>query len=313
MKLEILNITTLRRLLILLLRLKNPNPLKQALGPLPSIDVLIPVAGKDIKHLDLVISNLKKYCENPIRTIYIVTPNINMVKMKFRSNIKVLNDSEFISIDLDLLKKNEPDRFNWCIQQLIKLNSINLINSEYILWLDSDTLLNNYRTFVNKKYQIEIISDEFHKPYFIGLNKSFSFRIPIIRFSRVSHHAIINTAVLRKFQGEYGIKSVDDWLNIILNSTDSKFIRNKKSNWFIFGKSSFSEYELYSLILKKYNIPRKKVYWWNESRKFLSYEKHNFIAIENGILEKLSTKIRPDKPYSISFHSWNQTDSSDSF
>jgi hypothetical protein len=72
----------------LLLRLKNPNPLKQAPDLLPSIDVLIPVAGKDIKHLDLVLSNLKKYCQNPISSIYIVTPDIGAVNLEFSDNIK---------------------------------------------------------------------------------------------------------------------------------------------------------------------------------------------------------------------------------
>ena len=300
------NIIILRRLLILLLRVRNPNPLKQNADLLPSIDVLIPVAGKDVKHLDLVLLNLQKYCQNPIATIYIVTPDKQLLNINISDNIKVISDSEFLSIYIETLKNSQPDCFNWCIQQLIKLNSINLINSDYILWLDSDTLLNDYRTFVNTKHQIEIISDEFHKPYFVGLNKSFSLKIPIIRLSRVSHHALINTAVLKRFQDECNIKSAEDWLHIILNSVDAKNIRDGQ-NWFIFGNSSFSEYELYSLILKKYSVPRKKVYWWNESRKFISYSGDSFIAIENGLLEKLSKKIRPNKPYSISFHSWNQS------
>ena len=94
---------------------------------MPSIDVLIPVAGKDIKHLDLVLLNLQKYCQNPIRSIYIVTPDISAIKLKLEDNIKVLSDSEFLSIDIESLKKIQPDCFSWCIQQLIKLKSINYI------------------------------------------------------------------------------------------------------------------------------------------------------------------------------------------
>ena len=303
---EKFTLRTLRRLFILLLRTRNPDPLKQDLGLLPNIDVLIPVAGKDVKHLDLVLSNLQKFCLNPINTIYIVTPNKNGLDIKISNNIKIISDSEFLSIDIESLKKNQPDCYNWCVQQLIKLNSIKVINADYILWLDSDTLINNYRTFVTKNHQLEIISDEFHRPYFVGLKKSFSFKIPIIRFSRVSHHALINTKVFKMFEDEYNIKSINDWLNVILNSIDKKDIRSEKHNWFIFGTSSFSEYELYSLILDKYKVPRKKAYWWNESRQALIYT-GDFIAIDDGILEKLSLRIRPNKPYSISFHSWNQT------
>lgn len=290
-----------------MLRLRNPNPLEKKSNILPTIDVLIPVAGKDVHHLDTVLFNLQKYCQNPIGTIYIVTPDKSVLNVTMGNNIKVISDSEFLSIDFARLKKSQPECFSWCVQQLIKLSSINLINSDYILWLDSDTLLNNYRIFVNNNRLIEIISDEFHKPYFTGLSKLFHFRIPMIRLSRVSHHALINTAVFKKFQDDYGVKSDEDWLQIILNSIDAKSIRSERKNWFIFGRSSFSEYELYSLILKKYNVPRNRVYWWNESRKFVNYTDDNFIAIENGILEKLSSKIRPNKPYSISFHSWNRS------
>jgi hypothetical protein len=291
----------------LFLRIRNPDPLRQNLGLLPSIDVLIPVAGKDVKHLNLVISNLQRYCRNPIDTIFIVTPDKKALDIEPCNTIKIINDSEFLSIDIESLKNSHPDCYTWCIQQLIKLNSTNVTNADYILWLDSDTLLSDHRTFVTKNHQLEIISDEFHKPYFIGLNKSFSFKIPIVRLSRVSHHALINRAVFKKFEDEYNLKSINDWLDIILNSVDKKEIRSKKQNWFIFGTSSFSEYELYSLILQKYKVPRKKVYWWNESRKVINYRDDNFLAIENGMLEKLSLRIRPNKPYSISFHSWNQT------
>jgi hypothetical protein len=292
----------------LLLRIRNPDPLNHSLIPLPSIDVLIPVAGKDVKHLNLVLSNLQKYCKNPISKIFIVTPDKNSLEIEISNNVNIFSDSEFLSMDIESLKKSQPDCYNWCVQQLIKLNSIKVINADYILWLDSDTLLNDYRTFVTKNHQLEIISDEFHKPYFIGLRKSFTFKIPTVRLSRVSHHALINTSVFKKFEDEYNLKSIDDWLNVILNSIDKKEIRNEKHNWFIFGTSSFSEYELYSLILKKYKVPRKKAYWWNESRSILNYSDEIFTAIEGGLVEKLSAKFRPEKPYSISFHSWNQSD-----
>jgi hypothetical protein len=120
--------------------------------------------------------------------------------------------------------------------------------------------------------------------------------------SRVSHHAVIDVNIFRMFQLEKNIKNELDWKKIILDSVD-KEVDNSASNWFIFGKSSFSEYEMNSLINKKFNTRRKLAYWWNESRSTYS-TLTNFVEVEDGKLEKLSKWNRPNKPYSISFHSW---------
>lgn len=255
----------IRRFMILLLRMLNPDPLGKYPGNLPKIDVLIPVAAKDLYLLERVLINLQLYCRNPIQNIYVVTPDKSKVNIKFESNIKLYSDSEFLNFDLIELKTNHPELFGWCVQQLIKIKLINLTREEYVLWLDSDTLLNRERTFVSGKYILEIISDEFHKPYFLGLNKSLNLQSNAFRFSRVSHHAVVDVKAFQAFQTQYDIKSEFEWRDIILNSLDMKS-KNAVENWFIFGKESFSEYELNSLILDKFDVRRKRAYWWNESR-----------------------------------------------
>lgn len=292
----------IRRLLILLLRMLNPDPLSKVESQLPRIDVLIPVALKEIYLLEKVLENLRLNCRNPIGKIYVVTPIKERIKIKLDSNVYIFSDDEYLGFDLTKFKAEHPDLYGWCIQQLIKIKAVNFTEERYLLWLDADTLLNNQRTFVDNKYILEVLSDEFHSPYFTGLKKTLDLKSGNLRFSRVSHHAVVDVDAFRKFESQNLINSIYDWKNVIINSIDKDSSKQSK-NWFIFGSSSFSEYELNSLILRKYNVPRKKVYWWNESRSYISYDL-NFIEIENGLLEKISNWKRPKKPYSISFHTW---------
>ena len=294
----------IRRLMILAIRFRNPDPLSKKSATLPSIEVVIPIALKDLHYLEKVLISLKKYCNNPISKIIVICPNKEAIKIPLTPEITVFSDKDFLDLDLDLFRSNSPDIYGWCVQQLIKIKAVITSNSRYVLWLDSDTLLNQHRAFVNSKYILEIVSDEFHLPYFIGLNKTLGFNVPKFRFSRVSHHALVDVQLFNQFALEKKMGSEMDWKNVIVSSLDYSS-KAYASNWFIFGKSSFSEYELNSLILKKYNAKRKTTYWWNESRSRETVDNKDFIEIENGILENVSRLIRPTRPYSISFHSWN--------
>jgi hypothetical protein len=265
---------------------------------------VIPVAIKDLHHLEKVLTHLREFCDNPINKIIIVCPNRDAINVPLSPEITVFSDKDFLDLDLELLRAENPDIYGWCVQQLIKIKAATTSNSKYLLWLDSDTLLNQNRAFVNSQHILEIVSDEFHLPYFIGLNKTLGFKVPRLRFSRVSHHALVDVEMFNQFAREKELSFVEDWKNIILSSLDLSS-KARADNWFIFGKSSFSEYELNSLILKKYNAKRKIAYWWNESRSRETVDLRDFIEIENGLLENLSKFIRPNKPYSISFHTWN--------
>ena len=291
-----------RRLLILILRFLNADPLSKDKKDLPIMDVIIPSAPKDLNMLEQVIKNLRLNCRNPISKIYVVTPNKLEINFNLPSDVIVYSDDEFLDLDLELFKLENPELYGWCVQQLIKIKGVSVSKEKYLLWLDSDTLLNEVRTFVDNKFVLEIISDEFHAPYFRGLEKTLSLKSNVCRLSRVSHHAVIDVNVFRSFEIERKLTNEFDWKKIILGSVDAS-MRNSSANWFIFGKSSFSEYEMNSLILKEYNVPRKLASWWNESRNSYS-TLTTFEEVEDGKLERLSACKRPAKPYSISFHSW---------
>jgi hypothetical protein len=64
----------------------------------------------------------------------------------------------------------------WSTQQIIKLMYAFHSKFDYVLWIDADTVLNQDRTFVDEQSILELVSDEYHKPYFVGLNELFKSR-----------------------------------------------------------------------------------------------------------------------------------------
>jgi len=296
-----------RRLLSLCLRVKSADPLFNTNEELPSLEVFIPVVNKDFPTLPWVIESVLNYSRNPINKIFIITPNPEVLyELSKIPEVQILHESSFLDLDLFTIKAIYPEHYGWYLQQLIKLKSVSFSNSQYILWMDADTVLNEYITFVSKGIVLERISDEFHLPYFVGLSKVFGFQVPKFRFSRVAHHAIVVKEAFLAFQVNHKIQSEKDWLEVMKRTQDLQSKELGISDWHIFGKSSFSEYELNSLILAQYHIPRKKAYWWNESRNHLNFDNLGFISHERGLFEKISKKLRPKRPFSVSFHSWSR-------
>ena len=295
----------IRRLLILAIRFRDPDPLNDRVIDLPAIDVLIPAANKDLNTLNHVVKSLHKHCRNPIGKITVVTPDPTDVFLHDYYDVKVVSDESLLKFREQLEHEFKAIK-GWSTQQIIKLMYASRSKFDYVLWIDADTILNQDRTFVDQQSILELISDEYHKPYFVGLDKLFSLGKNTYRMSRVAHHNIVSTVALRKFIAQFDIKNENDWLSLIKKSVSVENKDKQPNNWFIFGQSSFSEYELNSLILKAYKVRTKKVYWWNESRNTLDLHSSSFNHIESGILEKLSFFVRPTKPYSISFHTWNQ-------
>ena len=303
----------IRRILILCMRTTNPDPLNKgewANSQLPNVDVVIPVAQKDIVLLKRVISGLNENCRNPVKNIHIITPDPNQIDFQLDDKTKIYSDFQYLKIDLKSKLSHIPEVVGWVTQQMIKIQSVKYSKEKYILWLDADTILNSPRSFATSQVIVDLVSDEFHPPYFRGLKACFGFKFPPFRLSRITHHTIIETNAWRKFMNDNQISSTLDWLNIflkLLSVNMSSSTKDKKStkSWFIFGKYSFSEYELNGLIMKKYGIKRKKVYWWNDSRQLYKFDP-TWIKNNEGKINAISKKLYPDRPYSISYHSWNQ-------
>ena len=284
------SIRLLRRIFLLIIRWRSPDPLNVSGNSFPFIDVVIPVATKDLFLLSLVLNSLDQHCKNPIRTIHLVTPEIdNLKKYLNDSRIKVYSDSNFLNIDNSEFPKHLRSRKGWFTQQAIKLHSISHSSSPYILWIDSDTILNQDRVFVSNDTILELLSDELHQPYFKGMNQILDFPLPKVRFSRISHHNIACVDCFNRFTTKHGICSAQDWLTLM-----DDCVR--------LPDFSFADYELCGYVHQTFRHSRIKAYWWNESREIVT-SKGGWL---NPPHDRSTKYFRPQQPYSLSFHSWRR-------
>ncbi len=127
---------------------------------LPEIEVVIPVAEKDIRNIPFCIYNLNKYCKNPIRKIIIV--GASKLKDKLLDNYLLQwIDEETITPKLEIIESElgmlgyAHKSARWYFQQLIKFYAFRIINpsTDYILIHDADVAFVKETVFVDNEYR----------------------------------------------------------------------------------------------------------------------------------------------------------------
>jgi hypothetical protein len=245
---------------------------------LPPISVIIPIVEKDLSILALNVVNLRKYCQNPITEILVVSP----ASEKIRKECELLNITWVDEVTVAPVSKEsihqllgESFRVNWFYQQFMKLNFNTIVDTPQYLVLDADTILLSHQYFADQTHMILKVSDEYHYLYqFTNRNL-----IPGLKFryrSFISHHQLISKEILQELKKQISNDEKLLWTRILFT------IQNNK-NW-------FSEYELYGSFANQFYSDRiKLVYWYNKNL----YSK-NFQNADLQLLEK--------KHISVSFH-----------
>ncbi|MFN7116761.1 MAG: DUF6492 family protein [Saprospiraceae bacterium] len=243
------------------------------------IDILIPVADKDLSTLHYAVHYARKNILNPISEVYIIGKSKAVEDFCNQNNCRFLVEDIVLPIKKQDIKFNgaEWSRAGWLLQQLIKLNSDNISSSEKVLVLDADTCIISPQVLISNEGKIIMhYSDEYHFPYavyskILGLNKRYY-------LSFVAHHMIFDRNILQSLKKDIENFSGKTWIETILTTID--FNEN----------SSFSEYEMYGNYA--YFNFRKRIhleYWRNKSLD------SNLMTKET--IEKFSKKYK-----SISFH-----------
>jgi hypothetical protein len=198
------------------------------------LELFIPVAQKDWKALPMAIRAARRMLKHPIRTVYVVGPEKPPDWASFMHPSDVfLHDKEVTPVrrqDIDL-RPGGKDRSGWILMQLIKLAAETVCRGEYILILDSDTLLLRPQRFVKSGRVVLNVADESHGPYYAQINRMLP-GLPIAPFSFVTHHQLMQATVLKELKAEIE-KGGKPWHKAILDTID----RNEQSG--------FSDYELY--------------------------------------------------------------------
>lgn len=216
------------------------------------IDILIPVAEKDLETLPTVVECARKNILNPIGEIIIVGKKGIIETQSNMLNCTFIDEDFFLPIkkrDI-VFKGKEWHRSGWLFQQLIKLNADAIAKNEHILVLDSDTCITQKQTFVFDDYSVILnFSDEYHFPYgaytrFINLQKRFF-------LSFVTHHMIFSKTTLNNLKKDIERFTGKAWIEGILQNIDYN------------EPCCFSEYELYGNYVY-FNFPDKcHLEYWN--------------------------------------------------
>jgi hypothetical protein len=255
---------------------------KGAIESLPSISVVIPIIEKDLEILRVNVINFRKYCQNPIAEIYVVSPVSKLIEDEcVMLKLKWVDEALIAPVSKDeiLFRLGDPFRVNWFYQQFLKLSFDKIVSTKHYLVLDADTILLSPQYFVDNQKMILKMSDEFHYLYQLT-NKRLIPELKIKLKSFITHHQLIQVEILQQLKKK--ISNGNDkelWQKILVTTKNN-------SNW-------FSEYELYGHFVRHfYPSLITIVYWHNKNL----YRKQ----FSEKILESYSRRYA-----SISFHNYN--------
>jgi hypothetical protein len=236
-------------------------------------DLVVCVGPNDNNIVDQVIPYMKK---NVIgyRNIYLICSNPNIsIPYTITIDEKIFPFSkEDVS---SIFGKN--DRNGWYLQQLLKLYAGNVVPGilKRYLIIDCDThFLKPTRFITDDGKHIFTTGTEYHKPYFLHMNKLHYSLEKIHNLSGISHHGFFHTDRVNEM-----IKMVEDcfenktpFWKIFLNMVDINEIEG----------SGASEYELYFTYMYLYHpndIFIRQLNWENLTNLHNSSRNNDFVSI----------------------------------
>jgi hypothetical protein len=251
-----------------------------------TIDLIITVVEKDFPVLPYAIECARKNILHTINNIYIIAPNHDLFRdFCSQHDCSFVSETEVLPLKKTDIKYNVngTDGAGWLFQQIIKLHSDLISNSENIVCLDADTLLIRPSTYIdNRNKRILQFSDELHQPYFLAYEKLTGQKhtLPV---SFVCHTMLFEAGKLKELRKH------------IEKHTKMKFTDAVISTIIDKEKSCFSEFETYAnFVLSRYRKDYDFEYWFNNSRSRKEMEDLEYIV-----------KIDQSCDYkSISFHDY---------
>jgi hypothetical protein len=196
----------------------------------PEIEVLVVVARKDFETLEHAIRNVQNGSTNEISKLSLVTPDSDLAGCQqiasrlshhFKNGISVRGENQFFDGDfLDRLRSRFGTRYGWVLQQLLTVQFVFESIANGVLVLDADTVLTQPRLWLDQSGdQILLVSGEFNAPYYSFLNEIFSTPVKP-RHTFVTHHMLMQPALLRSFLESEGIASIEDLGNHAIDLAD---------------------------------------------------------------------------------------------
>ncbi len=218
------------------------------------LDVLMPVIRKDLDTLPLAVAGLRQHLRHPLGRIILVSPPDETIRDFCRRHDCAWRDENSI---LPLRKSdlhytvNGLNRAGWLFKQLLQLYADQISDAGHILLFDADTILLRPQKFEVAGRSLMVISDEYHWPYYVIIQKLFGF-LPPARFSLTSHHLCVSRPRLAELRGELERRHQRPWYQAIVDQLDPH------------EGSGFSEYETYGQwLLQRHRDEVELEYWFN--------------------------------------------------
>jgi hypothetical protein len=261
---------------------------------LPEIEILMVSKREDFIVLRKSLESALSMSFNPVKKISIIVPDLELNTCKeylidcvHYNKISFIPEKSVLAPEIfELIHSERPDKFGWILQQVLVASYVINSKSDYILVLDSDTILLRPKVWVDKhSRQLLMPTQELHKPYYDFLCSSSNvYKHP--RNSFMSHHLLIQTKIFSEIFGMYN--------GSVLSALQKAFKFSSKAE-----SSPFDlKYEIYSqYLLIKYPELIELNKWAN-----LSLARSDLTGFESSDVIKYSLTQRYN---SVSFHSWN--------
>lgn len=220
------------------------------------IDVVIPVAEKDLDVLPFSIDGVRSSVRHPIVNIWVIGPsNAGIQSVCARKGCRYVEERSVVDMDPGSIKLvvNGIDRSRWIYQQLLKWNADSLGETSHFLVLDADTVLVRPQVYERGGKVIFHYSDERNAPYYEMYRRLLNEAI-LCPMSFVSHQMLFDKQVLRGLKRQIEINHGCDWRTAILRNLDRAQI------------SGFSDYDTYGQYFFLHYPDRMAIeYWFNLS------------------------------------------------
>jgi hypothetical protein len=200
-----------------------------------AVEVVIPAVEKDLEALPYAIEGVRKNLQHPIKRIWVVAPDCTTIRQVCeQSEVCFLEETKVAPLRRDdiLYMVAGKDRSGWLLQQLIKLNSDCIVETEHFLVLDADTVLIKPCRLEVDGRTVLFAADEYHRPYYEAYERLIG-KKPGSLLSFVCHYMLFERSVLARLRDAIERRSGKPWAAAIAAAID----RNEASG--------FSEYETY--------------------------------------------------------------------
>ena len=240
------------------LRLNENLLLPQA--TFPKIELLSVAAEKDLEVIATSLKSAIKFSLNPVSQVTVICPQSDIEKFKLElslhkihNRLTIISEDEILSQDLrSKIKQHFGVRYGWVLQQFLSLEYVLKSHALGILLTDADTIqLQRVQWLAGNRTQVLMASTEFHRPYYEILSKVFGFTNDP-EYTFVTHHMLLQPALLRDILGNREYYEVTDILNAVLIHIDPNELSPLCIDFEPYGQGLFSDYPEY-VYLKKFS------------------------------------------------------------